>query len=158
MEEQRLAERLLAHNREEIDRADGKAVHGLAIAGTAVGAAVGFVLGGAGSRQQLGSADSWFWWAASALWIVGTVSLLLALYPRVRGDRDDGQVAFFGHVGTLDRGQLTAALRQAATQPLVGLISELHWTSRIVIVKYRFIRWGLACLCLSFVSLAALTF
>jgi hypothetical protein len=158
MEEHQLAERLLAHNRDEIDRADGKAVHGLAIAGTAVGAAVGFVLGGAGSRQQLGPLDTWCWWVAGTLWILGTVSLLLALYPRTTGDRDNGQVAFFGHVGTLDRKQLAAALRQAAAQPLAGLISELYWTSHIVIVKYRFIRLGLACLCLSFVSLAALAF
>ncbi|TDC47628.1 hypothetical protein E1258_28440 [Micromonospora sp. KC207] len=156
MEEQRIAERLLAHNREEIDRADGKAVHGLAIGGTAVGAAVGFVLGEAGSRQPLAPVDTWCWWAAGTLWIVGTVSMLLALYPRMRGDRDVDQVAFFGHVGAVDRQQLTAAVRHAATQPLVGLISELHWTSQIVIVKYRFVRVGLACLCLSFVSLAAL--
>ncbi|GIJ19947.1 Pycsar system effector family protein [Micromonospora lutea] len=158
MEEQRLAERLLVHNREEIDRADGKAVHGLAIAGTAVGAAVGFVLGGAGSRQHLGPVDTWCWWVAGALWIVGTVNLLLALYPRLRGEHGDDQIAFFGHVGAMDRQQLAHALRQAAAQPLVGLVSELYWTSRIVIVKYRFIRAGLACLCLSFVSLAALAF
>jgi hypothetical protein len=99
---------------------------------------------------------TWCWWIGGTLWVVGTVSLLLAVYPRVSGDRDGSQLAYFGHIGALDPGNLATALRHAAARPLAGLVSELHWTSRIVIVKYRFIRVGLACLCLSLVSLVPL--
>jgi len=158
VEEQRLAERLLVRNREEIDRADGKAIHGLAVAGTAAIAVVGFVLGGAWSPRQLGPMDTWCWWVGSTLWILGTVSLMLAVYPRVSGDRDRGHLAYFGHVSGLDRRQLTMALRRAAARPLAGMVSELRWTSHIVIVKYRFVRAGLACLSLSLVSLVPLAF
>jgi hypothetical protein len=156
MDEQRLAERLLLHNRAEIDRADGKAVHGLAVAATAAVAAAGVVLSGGWSPRSLGPVETCCWWAGGALWVLGTVSLLLAVYPRVSGDPDDGQLAYFGHVGAVDRARLIAALRHASARPLAGLVSELHWTSRIVILKYRFIRLGLGCLCLSLVSLTPL--
>ncbi|MEU8179904.1 Pycsar system effector family protein [Micromonospora sp. NPDC049044] len=154
MEEQQIAEQLLMHNRQEIDRADGKAVHALAVAGTAAAAVVGFVLGGGWSPRNLGLVQTWCWWAGAALWILGTVSLLLAIYPRMSGDPARGQLAYFGHVGAMEQGELAEALRRAATRPLDGVVSELHWTSRIVLIKYRFIRVGLVCLCLSLVSLA----
>ncbi|GIF43077.1 Pycsar system effector family protein [Actinoplanes xinjiangensis] len=155
MEEQQIAEQLLAHNRQEIDRADGKAVHGLAVAGTAAAAVVGFVLGGSWSPRELGPVQTGFWWIGAALWILGAVCLLLAIYPRVSGEPDRSRLAYFGHVDAMDDAQLTEALRHAAAQPLTGVVSELRWTSRIVLIKYRFIQLGLACLCLSLLSLAA---
>jgi hypothetical protein len=156
MDEQRLVERLLVHNREEINRADGKAVHGLTVASTAVAAVIGVLLSGSWSPQQLGPAGIWCWWVGGSLWVLSAVSFLLAVYPRVSGDRNPGQLAYFGHVGAVDRRHLAATLRRAATRPMAGLVSELHWTSNIVIVKYRFIRLGFACLCLSLVCLAPL--
>jgi hypothetical protein len=153
MEEQRMAERLLLHNRHEIDRADGKAVHGLAVAGSAAAAVVGFVAGGGWSPRDLGPVQAGFWWISVALWVSAAISLLLAVYPRVSGEPDSGQLAYFGHVNAVDHGQLTEALRRAAARTLPGVVGELHWTSRIVSIKYRFIRLGLACLCLALLSL-----
>jgi len=158
MDEQQIAEQLLMHNRQEIDRADGKAVHGLAIAGTAAAAVVGFVLGGDWSPRELRPVQTGFWWTCAALWILGAISLLLAVYPRLSGEPGRGQLAYFAHVGAMERAQLTEALRGAAARPLAGVVSELHWTSRIVLIKYRFVRLGLACLCLSLLSLAPQAF
>ncbi|HWS34760.1 MAG TPA: Pycsar system effector family protein [Actinoplanes sp.] len=158
MDEQQLAERLLHHNREEIDRADRKAVQGLAVAGTAAAAVLGLILGGGYSPGRLGTVQAWCWSGGSLLWVLGTVSLIAAVYPRLSGDRDVSLLAYFGHIATTDRDQLAESLKHATDRSLASVASELHWTSRIVITKYRFVRAGLAFLACSVIILTPLTF
>jgi len=92
-----------------------------------------------GISQQL-------WWTSCVLWAVGIILVAFALMPRLGGDPDRRQLAFFGHVRALSTAAIIAALERDDQAVLPGLVAELRWTSRVIVLKYRLVRIGLSCL------------
>ncbi|MET8548913.1 Pycsar system effector family protein [Micromonospora zamorensis] len=150
----RMAEPLLAQAREELRRADGKALQGLAVAGAMVVLWSAPLPDGTWRPGSLDSLRSFSWWAACLLWLVAAVSFGAAAFPRL-GAAHTGSVVYFGDVSRLGRDpqQLSAALLKTAEASVDGLLAELAWTSRTAMRKYQLVRVGFAAIALSAVGM-----
>lgn len=147
------AERLLAGHHEELRKADSKASQCLGAAGAMGVAVVSIVTGGTWSPHTLARMGWWLWWASCTLWTVGVVLLALTLMPRLDGDPDRRQLAFFGHVHALSTADLTGVLEGDDHAVMPGLVSELRWTSRVIVLKYRLVRVSVFCLAAAIVTM-----
>jgi hypothetical protein len=139
----RLTERLLSETREEIRRADARASHWLAMLGSALLALLTAVVGQSWTPARLAGADRWLWWSGCVCAAVALLALVLALLPRVWGDRDTDHVSYFGHVHRLrDPAVVRDYLERNAADSMPGLVAQLCQLSRLAVTKYRYTRIG----------------
>src|SRR5690349_21298196 len=93
----RLAERLLDETRDEVRRADAKAVQWLATLGAGAVAVVSWSTR-AEPPWARGGPAAWLTVLGCVCAIVATAALTSALVPRMGGSSDPRHLAYFGHV------------------------------------------------------------
>ncbi|MEV4845004.1 Pycsar system effector family protein [Micromonospora matsumotoense] len=155
----RLAERLTVEARDELRRADAKASQWLTMSSGVALAMLTLLTGTRWSPRQLTGAAAWAWWSGCACAGVALFALAMALLPRTAGAAEVRQVAYFGHVHRLrDPALVRRYVERAAQDTMPGLISQLCWLSRLVMIKYRWVRAGtvLISLAAALVALALL--
>jgi len=150
------AERLLAEVRAEAVRADAKASVLIAALGVVAAA-----LAGIGSRpraQAAGHSAAWLacWWTGEAMTAVGFATLLAAVAPRRRHvSRPRDLLAHFADISrAAATGRLPQALCWTERHPDLSVMTAMTDVSRIVVVKYRWIRTALCCFAVGMPMLA----
>ncbi|HEY2764169.1 MAG TPA: Pycsar system effector family protein [Pseudonocardiaceae bacterium] len=138
----RVTQRLLDDARAELTRADDKASSALGgvsafIAVVAV-APNGLLLG----RQAI----VWSWVCGLSICVLAMVLLMLAALPRHTIGSRHQVLTYYGDVARVrherDLGYLLGRL---AGSPSEAVLSELRAISKIIVLKYRFIRYGILC-------------
>ncbi|HKR52507.1 MAG TPA: Pycsar system effector family protein [Pseudonocardiaceae bacterium] len=138
-----VAEHLLANNREEIGRADGKASILLVGALTAAALAVGPV---SGNVAHAAVPERWLIGVSLVIWTTTLVMLAVAVFPRV-GTRHETAVTYFGGVRRVtDMTRLRRDVEETANDRLSWLLAQVSDTSDIVVAKYRCIRMAICLL------------
>jgi hypothetical protein len=92
-----LSAKLLSETREELIRADTKAQILLAATGVVISVVLGGVLAGDWSPSTLGCGAEIIWWLGSIAAAVGIVSLIVAIFPRLK-PLSSGRVTYFEDV------------------------------------------------------------
>jgi pycsar effector protein len=134
---QQLAEILLAETREEIKKADAKAMRCLQAIGSG-GLAVLVLL-----PDHPGSHD-WRFWSGATGWALAMLFLGGAIAPRLHGGGPVETVTFFGHVARLGRpDRVRQCIEAAADDGLSRVVAQLWASSRIAMAKYQLIRIAL---------------
>src|SRR5207253_8010409 len=124
---------LLRETREEVSRADSKTAIVLAAALVVAGLFGSSTLNGKWTPFSLSLATQMLWWPATALALVGIGLLCASIYPNVGNQTSKQVLGYFGHVNQYaSRDELSASLRDHASQPLVRLSDQLIIISRIV--------------------------
>jgi hypothetical protein len=138
----RVAQRLLDDARAELIRADDKASSVLG----AVGALVAVVAVAPNGLQSGRRIVTWGWVCGLSICVLAMVLLMLAALPRFsRGSRRQ-ILAYFGDVSRVRHERdLEKLLVQLAERPSEAALSELRAISKIVVIKYQFIRLGIFC-------------
>lgn len=132
-----VAEQLLAHNREDIGRADTKASILVGSAVTVGALAAGPLL----DPPATVGPTYWLIGVGGVTWVAGVVLLALAVLPRLRSRGRVRDVTYFGDVRRLpDVDRLRRHVEAAARDRLTWLLVQVYDTSAIVGVKYRCIR------------------
>lgn len=135
---QELAEKLLAETREEVKRADAKAMSCLQAIGGG-GFAVLLLTSGTRPGDRL-------WWAGAAVWVVALLCLAGAIAPRLRGGEPTGAITYFGHVVRLGQpARVLERIEAAAPGDLIGTVAQLCASSQIAMAKFRLIRAAVIC-------------
>ena len=128
-----IAERLLAETREELRRADAKAMSCLQGVGGGGFAVI--------TVSAVPAAHDWLWWAGCAGWAVSLICLASAVAPRLGGGGPAEVATFFGHIVRLrSPARVQRCIEVASTDALPGLVVQLCASSRIAMAKYRLIR------------------
>lgn len=138
-----VAEHLLANNREEIGRADGKVsilvVGALAAAALAVGPV-------STNTAHASVPERWLIGVSLVVWTTALVMLAVAVFPRV-GTQHETAVTYFGDVRqATDMARLRRYVEEAANGQLSWLLVQVSDTSEIVAAKYRYIRMAICLL------------
>jgi hypothetical protein len=142
---------LLHETREELDRADRKAQILFAAAGVAVAVVLSGVVAGDWSPLQLPAWALITWSGGSGLVAVGLILLGASIFPRIVHHDPEGKVAYFGHVASYPNVEALHAALDAAAETQDDRTTDQLWVvSRIVVRKYRLIRWALTLLGLGF--------
>jgi hypothetical protein len=135
---------VLAHAREELDRADHKAEVLLAASGVITGA--GLVLQW---RPPVTGGLDVVWWFGVLAWVGGITGVAASVVPRIRPHpgRQAGQMLFFGDVQPgVSPGRLIAVTQRnvdtSAHPDRDWAADQLIEVSRIVRSKYRLLRSG----------------
>jgi hypothetical protein len=138
----RVAQRLLADARAELTRADDKAYSVLG----AIGALVAVVTVAPNGLQPGRRIITWGWVCGLSICVLAMVLLMLAALPRfTRGSRRQ-VLAYFGDVSRVrHERELEYLITQLAERPDDAVLSELRAVSKIVVIKYRFTRFGIWC-------------
>jgi hypothetical protein len=136
---------LLKEAREELVRADGKASILLAAAGVIVGTTAAAILAGDWSPFDLLPVPAHLWWAGVGAAVAGIGALGFTVYPRTKRNKAAPHlVAYFADVTAFeDSNALAQALRRTASGQGSRDVDQLVLISRIVVSKYRGIRWAL---------------
>ncbi len=143
---------LLHETREEIDRADRKAEILLASTVVAVSAIVAGIIAGDWSPLTMPQAPFITWGLGALLVAIGIVLLATSIFPRITHHDPKGKVAYFGHVASYPSAEaLRLALEDSARSADDRTVDQLWTVSRIVVRKYRLIRWALVLIGLGFV-------
>ncbi|MFG3317313.1 Pycsar system effector family protein [Streptomyces sp. NPDC048171] len=140
-----VAERLLAHAREDLARADSKAAVLLSGAAFALPA---LLLGGAWQPAPPVTGAPWALLVSGGLlWAVGTALLVRVVLPRTGTSRTGPGMTFFADaLAPPDIGGIVQAVRAAAEDRVSWLAVQLVDISRILVAKYRCLRVGTCCL------------
>jgi hypothetical protein len=84
------------------------------------------------------------WWVGVAAAFAGIIALASALAPRVRSAEGKAAVHYFGHAAQFNNPyELSDALNRVTSETLDRTVSQLWIVSRIVILKYKRIRFAL---------------
>ena len=142
-----LVEALLRESREELERIDLKAsillsIFGLALVGLAHAAAFE-----EWDPRTLG-AYQWLLWTGVVFACAALVALAGAVWPKLSHAKDEEGLTYFGHVARHNKVEdLHAALDREASKhpsPTDHAAKRLLAVSKIIDMKYRWIRWGMA--------------
>lgn len=138
---------LLHETREELDRADRKAQILFAAAGVAVSVVLAGITAGDWTPLRLTPWALLTWSVGAGLVIVGLILLGVSIFPRIVHHDRERKVAYFGHVASYPSvDAVRAAMKTTAEQPDDRTLDQLWVVSRIVVRKYRLIRWALSLL------------
>lgn len=139
------ARSLLTETREELNRADSKASIILAAVGIAAGILFGNAIGGTWKPNALPLLARSVWWAASMVGAIGVLCLGRAVFPiSHRRDGPAKSIRYFGDVANLATPKdVRKMLTTAADDPLERTLDQIWILSRIVMAKYRYVRWGM---------------
>jgi hypothetical protein len=148
-EVQDTAERLLGELRRESARADTKGSVLVAAQGMAAAALVGLLAARGWHPSDLPALGRVTWWAGAACFLLSLLSVLMAVAPRYRtADWQPGApLTHFANIRSAARqGQavLEDALRETDRVPRAAVLASLTENSRIVSVKYAWLRAGMA--------------
>ncbi|MEU2240968.1 Pycsar system effector family protein [Streptomyces sp. NPDC018338] len=143
------AERLLGELRQEAVRADTKGSILVAAQGMAAAALVGVLATRGWHPTDLSVLGQVLWWAGAACFVVSLAALLMAVVPRYRtaGWQPGEPLTHFADIrGAARRGQavLEEALRETDRAPRAAVVASLVENSRIVSIKYEWLRVGIA--------------
>ncbi|MFB7652129.1 MULTISPECIES: Pycsar system effector family protein [unclassified Streptomyces] len=140
-----VAERLLAHAREDLARADSKAAVLLSGAAFALPA---LLLGRAWQPSSpITGVPRTLLVFGGLLWAVGTALLVRVVLPRTRTSRTGPGMTFFADaLAPPDLGRLVQAVTAAAEDRVSWLAVQLVDISHILAAKYRCLRVGTCCL------------
>ena len=146
----RVAEALLAQSREELRRADSKALQGLAVVAALAVLWSAPLAEGIWRPGLVGWSSQLGWWLGWALWCSAAGSFGAAAFPWLSSARTES-VVYFGDVSRLagNLRRLSAALSETASTYVEGLLAELAWTSRTAMRKYQLVRVGFAAIALA---------
>jgi hypothetical protein len=139
------ASELLAHTREELNKADSKAEVLLGVTGIGLGAVAGGLIAQSWSPLALSDSIEWLWWVGVGSALASLGCLVGAVYPRTgRSDiRYPKIIGYYADVVRFESVQaLTRALLAAPRPDLRQISDQLHRLSGIVERKYHLIRWG----------------
>ncbi|MFJ9824253.1 Pycsar system effector family protein [Streptomyces sp. NPDC101160] len=145
----RAAERLLGELRQEAARADTKGSVLVAAQGMAAAALVGVLAARAWRPYDLSVLAQVMWWTGVACFLVSLVAVLMAVVPRYRTvDWQPGSpLTHFADIrGAARQGVavLEEALRATERAPGTAVLASLTENSRIVSLKYGWLRAGMA--------------
>ncbi|MGW5420954.1 Pycsar system effector family protein [Streptomyces sp. NPDC003943] len=145
----RTAERLLGELRQEAARADTKGSVLVAAQGMAAAALVGVLAARGWRPYDLSVLAQVMWWTGVASFLVSLVSVLMAVVPRYRTvDWQPGSpLTHFADIrGAARHGVavLEEALRATERAPGTAVLASLTENSRIVSLKYGWLRAGMA--------------
>ncbi|GGR19741.1 Pycsar system effector family protein [Streptomyces roseolus] len=145
----RTAERLLAELRLEAARADTKGSVLVAAQGMAAAALVGVLAVRGWHPTQLAALGQVMWWTGAVCFLVSLIALLMAVVPRYRAvDWSPGApLTHFADIrGAARHGRaaLEEALRETDRSPDSAVLTSLIENSRIVSIKYGWLRAGMA--------------
>ncbi|WP_175411714.1 Pycsar system effector family protein [Streptomyces sp. TRM64462] len=143
------AERLLGELRREAARADTKGSVLVAAQGMAAAALVGVLAARDWHPSDLSAPGQVMWWAGAVCFLLSLISLLMAVVPRYRtADWQPGApLTHFADIqGAARRGPsvLEEALRETDRAPRAAVLASLLENSRIVSIKYAWLRVGMA--------------
>ncbi|MFF5533087.1 Pycsar system effector family protein [Streptomyces cinerochromogenes] len=143
------AERLLSDVRQEAARADTKGSVLVGAQGLAAAALVGVLSARGRQPSDLSALGQVMWWAGAAGFLVSLVSLLMAVVPRYRtvSWQPGAPLTHFADIcGAARQGQaaLEEALRETDRAPRAAVLASLTENSRIVAIKYGWLRAGMA--------------
>jgi hypothetical protein len=124
-----LAHLLLNETREEMQKADQKAVLMLSALGAMVVALLAVATGGASLRDYAPAAQTLFW-VGCAAWVPALIASGLAVLPRT-GSPQQGRAHYFGDVTRTDSVTLLGEIVHD-TDPLVRDLDQLAALSRVV--------------------------
>jgi hypothetical protein len=146
---QATAERLLGELRRESTRADTKGSVLVGAQGMAAAALVGVLAARRWHPSDLSLLGQLIWWAGAVCFLVSLISLLMAVVPRYRkADWQPGApLTHFADIrGAARQGRavLEEALRETDRAPRDALLASLTENSRIVSIKYAWLRAGMA--------------
>lgn len=134
---------LTAETREELSRADGKAGLVLSCLGAALAALLGVLSTGRVTPQSYSSLSQLLFWSGCASWIAALLLLGLAILPRpTRSGPSLGH--YFADIDTAPSARsLHETLR--LTDLKERDLHQILRLSRIVVIKYRCVRYGMLC-------------
>lgn len=139
-----VAERLLAEARADVVQADQKASLLLAALGVGFGAVVGGQLSAGWSPSSLSMPGQIVCWAGVLLAIVGVAGAAIAVWPRYDLSRSALGITFWGHAaGEKSASDLQTKLETQASTEMSRTSDKLWRVSRLVLVKYRWLRLAL---------------
>ncbi|MEU2448005.1 Pycsar system effector family protein [Streptomyces althioticus] len=148
------AHSLLAHSREEVNRADAKASLLLAASGIGLGAVLTAILSGDWVPFQLNNKFEWLWWIGTALALAGVVSLGVAVFPRTRRsvEPQTPSIAYFRDVATNKKEEIENLIKTTLASPKTPVLDQLYEVSRVANIKYELIRIALGSFGVSLVT------
>jgi hypothetical protein len=147
--------RLVAELRTETGRADTKASVLIAAMGLGLGAPLG--LSRPTPADGCRGSCSVIWWFGCLFWVAALGCLLISLVPRYRRSSwtEDSSVSSFVDIHRAAKaGNLRAAIRSTGLDEQASLLTAATDLSRIVILKYRWIRAAMTCFALAVSALA----
>ncbi|MEU5399629.1 Pycsar system effector family protein [Streptomyces sp. NPDC005963] len=149
------ASRLLTFIREDLARADTKASVLLSF----VLALPALVASNARFPDRPSTVGMGLLAVGGLVWVFGAVSLVRAILPRFRTERDGPGITFYADVLAIHResGQagVLAAVTAAGGEPAAWLVTQTVDLSSILARKYRCIRWGVCWLLVGVVGVTA---
>ena len=135
---------LLKETREELERIDLKASILLSVCSLALAALVHTAAYLHWDPREL-AGFQWFLWSGMAVSGASLVALAAAVWPRL-GQGEEG-ITYFGHVARFkELEELSSAIdREVSSDPsrTDHAAKRLLAMSRIILEKYRYIRWGM---------------
>ncbi|WP_395640958.1 Pycsar system effector family protein [Pseudolysinimonas sp.] len=136
---------MLAEAREDLSRADQKASLLLAAVGVGFGAVLGGQFAGDWSPSALSDWGQIAWWVGVLAAIVSVACSALAVWPRF--PRDGAPlygITYWGHMAQFDDADaLRTALADQTTDTITRVSHQLFNLSKVVLWKYRFVRYAL---------------
>lgn len=149
------ASRLLTFVREDLARADTKASVLLSF----VLALPALVVSSARLPDRPSTVGVVLLVLGGLVWLCGAVSLVRAILPRCRTERDGPGITFYADVLEIHRESgaagVLAAVTAAGVEPAAWLVTQTVDLSSILARKYRCIRWGVSWLFVGVVSATA---
>ncbi|MFK0253714.1 Pycsar system effector family protein [Streptomyces sp. NPDC090445] len=135
--------------RQEAARADTKGSVLVGAQGMTAAALVGVLAARGWRPSQLAALGQVMWWAGTACFLVSLISLLMAVLPRFRkvGWQPGAPLTHFADIrGAARQGEavLEEALRETDRAPRAAVLASLAENSRIVSIKYGWLRTGIA--------------
>lgn len=144
------AQGLLSHAREELLRAENKAVVLLATSGVAVAATMAGLIAGDWGPFNLDNRIEWVWWGGALSTGYAILRLGSAIYPRTRRKSPPPSVvAYFADVDCYRERplkDLKSALAYSASRGMDGVADQLRQVSHIAVAKYTQVRHALLAL------------
>lgn len=133
-------EAMLTEARVEVSYADHKASMVLAALGVGFGALIGGLLAGDWTPSDQGSGE-FAWWIGVAFAAAAVTCAAAAVWPRYRKAASSEHISFWGDVASMESFErLVERLDRKPVSPQQRTRSQLWALSRIVAVKYGFIR------------------
>jgi hypothetical protein len=150
------AQLLLNETREDLGRADAKVSVLLSSAGIISSIIVGAIAAGHWRPTQLALWVQVIWWLGVTVASAGIVALASALAPRVRHPDAKAALHYFGHAAQFDSfREFLDTLDEISGERAVRTASQLWLVSRILVRKYKLIRFALVSFGVAAVMLVA---
>lgn len=151
-----LACALLIETRDEITRADNKASILLGLTAVIGSVLVAGMMAGDWTPSGLEVWPKVLWWCGVGAGACAVLFASLCVYPRFIQPNHDGAPRYFGDIAQLDdEHALRVSLNRGPEQDDKRIVNQLLIASRIVVRKYRLLRFSLASLGVAIVMTVA---